>query len=74
MFSIVVEEYVPVGFPKVKREFVKVIVDHPAVFMIVAGLFEKPNVLFYGRLSHPEEVTNSGILSDFANFMRNPLI
>ncbi|XP_063914251.1 antichymotrypsin-2-like [Zophobas morio] len=52
----------------------KFVVDHPAVFMIVAGLFEKPNVLFYGRLSHPEEVTNSGILSDFANFMRNPLI
>ncbi|XP_063914607.1 antichymotrypsin-2-like isoform X3 [Zophobas morio] len=68
----VVEEYVPVGFPKVKREFVKVIVDHPAVFMIVAGLFEKPNVLFYGRLSHPEEVTNSGILSGFVNFVRKP--
>ncbi|KAJ3657123.1 hypothetical protein Zmor_016149 [Zophobas morio] len=57
-----------------KQKIFKFVVDHPAVFMIVAGLFENPNVLFYGRLSHPEEVTSSDILSDLGNFMRNPII
>ena len=74
MFGIVVGTIVQVSSKGRTIKPLKFVVDHPAVFMIVAGLFEKPNVLFYGRLSHPEEVTNSGILSDFANFMRNPLI
>ena len=72
MFSIVVGESVLVSNPPIKREILKFIVDHPAVFMIVAGLFEKPNVLFYGRLAHPEEAVRRDVLSNFVNFMRKP--
>ncbi|KAJ3657125.1 hypothetical protein Zmor_016150 [Zophobas morio] len=68
----VVGESVLVSNPPIKREILKFIVDHPAVFMIVAGLFEKPNVLFYGRLAHPEEAVRRDVLSNFVNFMRKP--
>ena len=74
MFGIAVGAIVLYSSKRRKQKIFKFVVDHPAVFMIVAGLFENPNVLFYGRLSHPEEVTSSDILSDLGNFMRNPII
>ena len=74
MFGIVVGAIVLYSSKRSKPKIFKFVVDHPAVFMIVAGLFQNPNVLFRGRLSHPEEVASSDILSDLGNFMRNPLI
>ncbi|KAJ3657120.1 hypothetical protein Zmor_016148 [Zophobas morio] len=50
----VVSVSVKISHPPPKPRFDKFVVDHPAVFMIVAGKGEATNILFYGRLSQPK--------------------
>ncbi|KAJ3657122.1 hypothetical protein Zmor_016148 [Zophobas morio] len=50
----VIEMQVEVCCTYVQKSNYKFVVDHPAIFMIVAGKPKNTNILFYGRLYHPK--------------------
>ncbi|XP_063914565.1 antichymotrypsin-2-like [Zophobas morio] len=50
----VIEMQVEVCCTDVVKSNYKFVVDHPAIFMIVAGKPKNTNILFYGRLYHPK--------------------